>query len=58
MKKILSLISVVAALFTAASLHAGPAVVESKNVVQQQPLPEIFGTGFYMALDAGANVQQ
>jgi opacity protein-like surface antigen len=58
MKKILSLVSVVAALFTAASLHAGPAVVESKNVVQQQPLPEIFGTGFYMALDAGANVYQ
>lgn len=58
MKKSLAIIPLVAAFFTAASLHAGPPVVESKNVVQQTATPEIFGTGFYMALDMGANVYQ
>jgi len=43
---------------TTASVLAGPPVVESKNVVQQQPPHEYFGTGFYLALDAGANVYQ
>ncbi len=57
MKKSLSLITLFAVLFSTASLHAGPAVVESTNVVPQ-PTSEIFGAGFYMALDMGANVYQ
>src|SRR6266536_1620073 len=56
MKKLLFL-SPIMARFLTVSLQAGPAVVESKNVVPPPP-PEVFGTGFYMALDLGANVWQ
>ena len=57
MKTSLSLTTLFAVLSSMGSLHAGPAVVESTSVVQQ-PAPEIFGTGFYLALDMGANVYQ
>jgi len=56
MKKSLSLASIVAVFFTA-SLQAGPPVIESKSVSPAPP-SEVFGTGFYMALDMGANVYQ
>ena len=57
MKKSLLLASIVAVFFTTASLQAGPPVVESKSVAPA-PSSEVFGTGFYMALDMGANVYQ
>ena len=42
-----------------ASTYAGEAVVSSsKNVVPAVPPPPVFGTGFYLGLDAGANVYQ
>ncbi len=59
MKKLTFLASIMA-LFLVVSAQAGEAVVstDSKNVVPAAPPPEVFGTGFYMALDAGANVYQ
>ena len=57
MKKLFSTISLIAVFLTTASVLAGPAEVESKNVVPAPP-PPIFGTGPYLALDAGANVYQ
>ena len=59
MKKLAFLASIMA-VFVAVSAQAGEAVVsnDSKNVAPAPPPPEIFGTGFYMALDAGANVYQ
>ena len=59
MKKIALLASIVAALL-AVPLQAGQAVVptDSKNVAPVPLSPEVFGAGFYMALDLGANVYQ
>ena len=49
----------VIAVFLSVSAQAGEAVVtDSKSVSPAPPPPEIFGTGFYMALDLGANVYQ
>ena len=43
----------------AATLHAGPVETDSKAVVAPAPAPpEIFGTGFYLAIDMGANLHQ
>jgi len=56
MKKTLGLIAAIVALLTVSS-QAGQEMVSNKNVVPQMP-PPIFGTGFYMALDMGANVHQ
>src|SRR4029434_8925376 len=57
MKKLVFLAPFMAGLL-AVSLQAGPPVVESKEVAPAPPPPEIFGTGFYMALDLGANCWQ
>ncbi len=43
------------AAFLAVSLQAGPAPVEYKNVA---PAPVIYGTGFYAAVELGANIYQ
>ncbi len=56
MKKISWFIAAIVGLFTV-SLQAGPPDVSEKNVVPVPP-PPVFGTGFYLALDAGANVYQ
>ena len=58
MKKLL--LSSFALTFTclAATLHAGPVETDNKAVVTQQAPPEIFGTGFYLAIDMGANLHQ
>jgi len=57
--KMLSCLGVSAlAMLTAATLHAGPlATTDYKNVAPVPP-PPVFGTGFYLGLDAGANVYQ
>jgi len=57
MKTLSSTISLVAVFLTTASVLAGPPVVESKNVVPAPP-PPVYGTGPYLAIDAGANVYQ
>ncbi len=59
MKKLAFLASIMAGLL-AVSAQAGEAVVptDSKNVAPAPPSPEVFGAGFYMALDLGANVYQ
>ena len=58
MKKIAVLVSsIVGAL--AVSLHAGPEpATDAKSVPQPAPPPPLYGTGFYMGLDLGANLYQ
>jgi len=55
MKKLLLLLPSVLIGFVAAPLHAGEAV-SYKQVAA--PPPELYGTGFYGAIDAGANLYQ
>ena len=56
--KSLAFLAAIMAVFLSVSAQAGEAVVtDSKSVAPAPPPPpEVFGTGFYMGLDAGANV--
>ena len=58
--KSLAFLAAIMAVFLAVSAQAGEAVVsDSKTVAPAPPPPpELFGTGFYMGLDLGANVYQ
>jgi hypothetical protein len=44
--------------FVAVSLQAGEAVVPYSKNVAPAPPPILYGTGFYGAIDMGANVYQ
>jgi opacity protein-like surface antigen len=59
MKKLLLLPILAMTVFLVGPARAGQAVVptEYKNVAPA-PLPELYGTGFYLGVDAGANVYQ
>src|SRR6476660_10436685 len=59
MKNLASLAAIMA-MFLSVSAQAGERVVtDSKTVAPAPPPPpELFGVGFYMGLDAGANVWQ
>jgi opacity protein-like surface antigen len=58
-RKSLAFVAPIIAVLLSVSAQAGEAVVtDSKSVAPAPPPPEIFGTGFYMALDLGANVYQ
>src|SRR4030095_3782655 len=56
MKKFAVLTSLLLA-FVTASVQAGPQEVY-KNVAPPPPPPELWGTGFYLGVDLGANVYQ
>jgi opacity protein-like surface antigen len=56
MKKFAILTSLLLA-FVTASVQAGPQEVY-KNVAPAPPPPELWGTGFYLGVDLGANVHQ
>jgi opacity protein-like surface antigen len=57
--KNLAFLAAIVAVFLSVSAQAGEAVVtDSKSVAPAPPPPEVFGTGFYMGLDLGANVWQ
>jgi opacity protein-like surface antigen len=56
MKALSCIIAAIVGLFTV-SLQAGQAVVSDKNVVPAPP-PPVYGTGPYLAIDAGANAYQ
>src|SRR5438094_9047399 len=54
--KPLTLIPVAIGILLSGSLFAGPP--EYKQVAPPPPPPELYGLGFYGAIDAGANVYQ
>ena len=58
--KSLAFLAAIMAVFLSVSAQAGETVVtDSKTVAPAPPPPpEVFGAGFYMAIDMGANVYQ
>jgi opacity protein-like surface antigen len=57
MKKLACLVSSIVGSLTV-SLHAGPAPASDYKSAATSPPPPLYGTGFYMGLDLGANVYQ
>src|SRR5215212_8945232 len=54
-KSLLLIFTLIVTILSAAQLMAGD---DYKAVVTQPPPPPLYGTGFYMAFDAGANLFQ